>query len=69
MINFILNDTIFEIIIRLLLLINLFLTTIINYKQKKTKLNTRLTLNSVEKCKIHILFLAMVILIVYSYIK
>ncbi len=69
MINFILNDTVFEIIIGLLLLMNLFLTTIINYKQKKTKLNTMPTLNSVEKCKIHILFLAMVILFVYSYIK
>lgn len=69
MLNFILNNFIFDIIICILIFINFIITTIIDYKQIKFNLSNIKKLDIVSKCKLIILLLTLAIFITYVYNK
>ena len=69
MLNFILNNTIFDYIIIILFFINFILTMIIDLKEQKKELKSLFLLDNIKQIKIGTMIIAIIISVILTYIK
>lgn len=69
MLNFILNNTIFDYIIIILFFINFILTMIIDLKEQKKELKSLFLLDNIKQIKIGTMIIAIIISVILTYIN